>query len=872
MSLGTGTRLGSYEVLSVLGRGGMGEVWRARDVRLGRDVAIKALPTEFSDDADRLARFEREAKLLASLNHPNIASIYGVEQIDTRLFLVLELVEGETLADRLMRSRLPADEALEMAIQIADALDAAHHKGIIHRDLKPSNIKITPEGRVKVLDFGLAKAVTGEDAGSARSDSPTMSVAATQRGLLLGTAAYMSPEQAQGKAVDARSDIWAFGAVLYEMLAGAPAFAGETIVDILGAVLKSEPDWSALPPDVPPMIRALLRRCLQRDRNRRLHAVADARIEIEDALRDPNGVAPLVLATRRSRERWIWAGGVVAASAIALAIGTSLSRPSLPASEIRLQIQPTPPLQDPTQFALSPDGRLLVFRASNGLWLHPMNGEGAQQLTGTEGATRPFWSPDSRAIAFFAAGKLMRLDLAGGSARTIADVGVALGGTWNASGEILFAPSRIAPLSRVSDQGGPVTVATRLDPAHRSHRLPHFLPDGRHFLFYATGTHEVRGIYAGSLDSTESRRLFPSDTAAVFAPPKYVLYVREGTLFARELDLRRMQVVGEPAPIASNVAHLVGGQFATVALSASGTGLIAYQATTAPLNELRWVDRNGRLISRIGEPVRSVGGFQRIRLSPDEHTIAVSRNVAGNEDLWLIETARGTQRRLTSNPGRDIIPIWSPDGSRVAFSSFRNGTFDLYVKNVDEAGPSSVLLESLENKNAFDWSPDGRFIVHFREDSAAGVSLWVLPLEGSRSSMPVRRTSGATGARFSPDGRWLAFQSSDSGRYEVYIEPFPGPGRRIQVSTGGGGNAQWRGDSREIFYIDPSRELMSARIVEHPSGRVDVSRSSALFRLPSQGDYAPARDGKRFVVSEPLEEPALPPLTILLNWDRAKRQ
>ena len=638
-ALQAGSQIGSYVILAPLGAGGMGEVYRSRDTKLKREVAIKVLPAEFLHDPERLRRFRREAELLATLNHPHVAQIYGIEEIpstgsghaDEAFCLVLELVEGETLGDRLAHGAIPVDESLEIARQIAEALEAAHGQGIVHRDLKPANIKITPTGRVKVLDFGLAKPIGPDAPAMDISQSPTLA-SATIPGVILGTAAYMSPEQAKARAADARSDIWAFGCVLYEMLAGRPVFTGDSVVEILGAVLKSEPDWQALPQETPLAVLSLLKRCLQKDRNRRMRDVADARFQIEEATTsEPASRATSTAPPRRGRERLAWIAVTFAlASVAALSIGYPRGAPSVP-PEMRLEIV-TPPGADVSGFAISPNGRTLVFQATvdgkNQLWLRPLDSETARPLAGTEGGSFPFWSPNNDSVAFFAGGQLKRIDVATGFVQNLAEAPLnTRGGSWNAAGTILFTRSSTEPLFRVPASGGKAVAATEVTAPHLGHRYPQFLPDGQHFLFFAFGPPESQGIYAGSLDSMKATRLLDAESAPIFAPPNYVLFARQGAVLAQQVDLDTLQTVGDPLPVARQVATpqgTVGG----VALSAAAAGPIAYRADGGD-RQMRWVDRAGRQIAVLGGP--DPGEPTTVRLSP---TAARSRSIG-----WSTGTA-----------------------------------------------------------------------------------------------------------------------------------------------------------------------------------------------------------------------------------------
>jgi serine/threonine protein kinase len=862
----------------------MGEVYRARDTKLKREVALKVLPPEFAREPERLARAQREAEVLASLNHPHVAQIYGLEESGGIGCLVLEFVAGETLQQRLRRGPIAVEDALEIARQISDAVGAAHERGIVHRDLKPANVMITPTGQVKVLDFGLAKPVGSEPWAADASQSPTLMSGAVSGGVILGTAAYMSPEQAKGKSVDARSDVWAFGVVLYEMLSGKPAFGGETIVEILGGVMKVDPDWTRLPGTTPPIVRSLLRRCFTRDPNRRLQNITDARIEIEEAQNDlAHPGAPFTPVRKRS-ERWLWMGALVASLAAgSLLTGWYIRRTPADVPEVRLQIN-TQPAANPTAFAISPDGRSVVYQGvAEGkprLWLRRLDSETASPLAGTDNAIFPFWSADSRSIGFFADQKLMRVDIAGGTPRALADAPQPIGsGAWNASGVILFNPGNSGPLQRVSAEGGTPVEATRVEPPRNVvHRFPAFLPDGRHFLFYAAGTPEGRGVYVGSIDGMGVRRLFDADSAAVFVPPDHVLFVRQETLFAQHLDLAKLEVQGEPFPVAEPIAtedRELGAASGEAALSASAAGLLAYRTANPRPRQLVWFDRTGKQTGVVGEP--AVGQLGDLRLSSDGGYVALSRAVKGNTDVWLIETARNVPQRLTFDAELDCCPVWKPDGSSVVFQSRRKGLRDLYQRLLAGAlGSETMVLESGENKEAQDWSPDGRFILYIKFSRKTGADLWVLPVDDSGkpdgpptavAATPAIETNG----RFSPDSRWIAYQSNETGENEIYVQPFPGPGRRSQISIKGGTAPQWRSDGRELFYMAPGNKLMAAPLAFTPDGRsVNVGTPSALFTLQQDAQYAPAPGGQRFLVNLPLGQSVTPPITVVLNWSGRK--
>ena len=678
--------------------------------------------------------------------------------------------------------------------------------------------------------------------------------------MILGTAAYMSPEQAKGKETDRSCDIWAFGCVLFEMLTGRQAFEGETVGEILGSVFKSDPDWTTLPQLTPPAIISLLKRCLQKDPSRRMRDIADARFQIEEAANDPAS-RPVVAAPTKNHERFLWIAVVLLlAAGLTWSFLRNRSAPDGPA-ELRLEVS-TPPGSAVSGFAISPDGRKLVFVGSvdgkSQLWLRALDSEAAQPLKGTEGATFPFWSPDTASIGFFADGQLKRIDISGGLVRNLADVPSTRGAAWGPDGTILFSHSSIEPLYRIPAGGGKATLATELQPPQRGHRYPQFLPDGRHFVFFAFGPTESQGVYLGSLDSTDTRRLFDSDSAAVFTPPGYLMFSRQGAVLAQRIDLKTFQTSGDPVPVAHQAATDVG-LVGDIALSASMAGPVAYRANAGE-RQLRWVNRSGQTLSLLGGPDPAQSGD--IVLSPDGRMAALSRLVNGNLDIWLMETARDVRQRLTSDPAREYDPIWSPDGSRIVFGSTRKGAVDLYEKQL--GGAETVLYASPESKNTYDWSPDGRWILFAVQNPKTARDLWVLPTTGERKPVVIAESPyEESNARFSPDGRWVAYQSNESGRFEIYIQPFPGPGAKSQISTGGGAFPQWRHDGKELFYLGLDNRVM-AQSVSLSGSRVEPGQAGALFSITPSGFYAASPDGQRFLINDITTPPA--PITILLNW------
>jgi Tol biopolymer transport system component len=869
MSLPAGTRLGPYEVIAPIGQGGMGEVYRAMDSNLKRSVAIKVLPEAVAADRDRLARLQREGEALAALSHPNIAAIFGLERSGGTTALVLELVEGPTLADRLAQGPLDLDEALAIAIQIATALEAAHEQGIIHRDLKPSNIKIKDNGTVKVLDFGLAKVIDPPPEAADVAESPTVTaLAMTEAGVLLGTAAYMAPEQVKRRRADKRSDIWAFGCVLFEMLAGRRPFGGDGPEEVLGAVLRLEPDWAALPDSVPAGVRAVIKRCLQKDPSARMRDVADVRFQLEDA-RAGGSIQPVVArSTRAGYAGWIVAAVVTVAAVIIVALPSRLAPAEAP--EVRLQIV-TPPGGDPLSFAMSPDGLHIVYAAGPGepqLWLRSLSSEVARPLAGTTNGTMPFWSPDGGSIGFFADGQLKRIDLSNGFVRALASATLPRRGTWNRDGTIIFCAASIGPLSSIPADGGAVTTVTTLLPGQTGHRWPQFLPDGRRFLFVALGRADVRGLYQSSLDAPQAQRVSDRESAYWLMPPGHILYARQGALWARNLEASSLGLAGDFLPVAPKVASIadVSGYGA---ISSSWTGSIAFRASTGD-SQLTWFDRRGGVASVVLPPDDTLSHLGT--LSSDGRTAAVLRTIDGNMDVWLVDVDRGTSRPLTFDPAVDGVPIFSPDGSRVIYASDgKADVYEIYERPANGTGDAQIVLETGENKNPSDWSPDGKYVL-YGNLTTTDFDIWALPLSGDRTPLAIVRTPRADhSGRFSPDGRWIAYMSEVSGRPEVWVQPFPGGGRSVQISIAGGRSPRWRRDQRELFYVGPGNQAMAVSIATGDS-RIEAGPPRALFTFPAmslRAAFEPSADGQRFLAVRGVSDPS--PITVILNWRPAGR-
>jgi len=876
VSLERGTRLGPYEIESVLGAGGMGEVYRARDTVLKREVAIKVLPLAFAGDPERIARFQREAEVLATLNHPNIAAIHGLQDSDSVRSLVLEFVDGPTLADRIGGRPMPLDEVLAIARQIADALEAAHARGIIHRDLKPANVKVRPDGTVKVLDFGLAKALEGRSPQEAVnfgvSQSPTItSPAMTRIGVVLGTAAYMSPEQARGHEADERSDLWAFGCVLFEMLTGRRAFEGDEVSDTLAAVLRAEPDQKALPAATPASVRRLLRRCLEKNPKRRLADIRDARLELDESSAEPLAETPS--AGRRSpwRERIAWSFAVVGlVAAIAAAAWLWLHEtPSVPTAQFAiLAPNDTALAPDANTVAVAPDGESVVFGAGGSdapwqLWWRSMDGLNVRPLAGTEGARMPFWSGDSKSIGFYADGKLKRVEVGGGPVRTLADVDstIPLGGAWNSEGIILFAPSFGRPIVRISASGGASTAVTTLkegDP--QVHNSPFFLPDGRHFLYSAATGPSTHVVYFASLDGGAPVRLVETNSPAQYAEPGYVLYMKDQALMAHPFDAQHGTLVGEPVSVATSV--VLGG----VVFSVSTTRTLIYRSTSTS-NELVWVDRQGHRTG-VAAPVAA---YESIALSPDGKRIAFDRYSSTDQDVWVHDIERQLSSRFTMQGRLNNVPVWSPDGSTIAFATIRNGGLDIYQRKVGATSDDDEVLRANAIPILFpsDWSRDGRFLMYYRTDTKTRLDTWVLPLFGDRTPMKILGTPyNESQGQFAPDGKSFAFVSDESGQPQVYLQSFPSPTLQAQVSTGGGTQPRWRPDGRELFYLAPHGKIMAVSM--RGSATLETDAPRPLFNTPLDSGalrqtYAVSPDGQRFLLQTPSASSSST-LTVVLNW------
>jgi serine/threonine protein kinase/Tol biopolymer transport system component len=885
-----GDKLGPYEVLSKLGEGGMGEVYRARDGRLDRDVAIKILPEVFAQDPERLARFEREAKSLAALNHPNIAAIYGLEGNA----LVMELVEGEDLSAIIRSSGsgsssgLPLEDALPIARQIADALEAAHEQGIVHRDLKPGNVKVRPDGTVKVLDFGLAKAMDSgaATAASNASNSPTLTARATQIGMIIGTAAYMAPEQAKGKSVDRRADIWAFGAVLYEMFTGRRAFEGEDVSTTLAAVLMKDPDWTALRADTPPAVATLIHRCLERDPKLRLRDIGEARVLLSNPQTisgRPMSVSAPASAPSSSGVAWAVAAASLLAAAIFAGLWFTGSRSSTSPKRLEASIAPPAGHEFAGRFELSPDGQRLLMSVVDretdvmSLWVRELAGGAPVAVPQTEGAVQPFWSPDGKQIAFFAEGKLKKTDLQGSPPQAITTAVVPRGGTWGPRNQIVLAGSFRTGLEIVDANGGETRSLTSLDEkrGEKSHRWPVFLPDGEHVLFVAqTGEGGARddssSIEAVNISSGARTRLVQANSSPIYSAEGYLLFWRGGALRAQSFDAKNLQVSGTVFPVAEGVAFDVN-ELAMATTAADGTVVYLSGASAASRSSLLVVNRSGETVRTVADSLLVEGG---IALSPDGSRLAVSMTAAGakTQDIWLYDLVRNTSRPLTFEEGADTQPVWSRDGKQVVYSNDRKNDGILFRRSVDGKGDAVQTGSSVAGLWPQSWSKDGWMVVASAEGTSGVDLLRFDPV--SNSSTPLAPTPfNEFAAALSPDERWLAFSSEQTGRREVHVMSTSGDAGHWQVSTQGGTMPAWRNDGKELYFIGPQNRVMAVVVEDGPGFRFSTPKPlfTANFNWEPPDDfvraYAPLPGGQQFVV-DVLKERGRTLLTLVTNWTR----
>jgi Serine/threonine protein kinase len=884
MKITEGTKLGRYEIRSLIGVGGMGEVYRATDPKIGRDVAIKVLPADFSADNERVARFEQEARAAGALNHPNILAIYDVDKQDGILYVVSELLEGEELRARLDEGPIPLRKTVNYAQQIVSGLSAAHESGVVHRDLKPENLFVTKDDRVKILDFGLAKlseppAASGFNAGS---EDATRARVNTAPGMVMGTAGYMSPEQVRGQGADHRSDIFSFGVVLYEMLTGMRAFHGDSVIEMMHAILKDDvPDLDGNGSKTPPALDKLMRRCLEKKPEHRFHSAHDLGFALE-ALSSPTSsssgsgltsaanavVSETTKSTWRSLMPWIVAG-VFALTAMAAFGLTYFNRSSANQKAIRLSFNPPPELSfndvEPDTVVISPDGLKVVFTATsvdgkNMLYVRNLDSPDAKVLPGSENALEPFWSPDSKSVAYGSNGKLKRSDLTGGNGQILCDAARMVGGSWGKDGTLIFVPDYRTTIMQVSALGGepkPVAMNVEQGDAER-HRYPYFLRDGRHFLFYR----ELKGIWAGSLDSPEVTQILPDNSPVVYSRQGWLIFIRNDTLVAQAFDSASLMLSGEPIPIIADQKSWINN----FRFSASDNGNLVWQGVWERDYQLVWFDREGKQVGTVEAPAKIAVG-EDPHISPDGKRVVIKRNPPNT--IWVIDLEKGTSVRITSDFGQ--IPVWSPDGSRILYSGGNTG---MQIKQATGLGDAEGILTG--PLFPYSWSPDGRFLIFVRRGVKTRLDMYALSMDGERKeSLLLNSPANEQNPQLSPDGKWLAYSTDDTGNYEIYVQQFLADGKlgsdRKRISTAGGVMPVWSRDGSELFFIAADGQLM-ASTVKTGGSEFEFSAPKALFKtrmlglIGSTHEFDVSPDGKRFLIGTLIGEPTAPPPTVILNW------
>lgn len=882
MALTPGTKLGPYEIQSPLGAGGMGEVYRARDVRLDRIVAIKVLASHLSSSPELRQRMEREARAISSLNHPNICHLYDIGSQDGTDYLVMEFLEGETLAQRISKGALPLNEILKIGIALTEALAVAHRQGIVHRDLKPGNIMLTKSG-AKLMDFGLAKsATTGVPAGA--SNAPLLSAARTMSqaspisplttaGAMIGTIQYMSPEQIEGKEADARSDLFALGAVLYEMVTGARPFAGKSQISVASAILEKDPEpISATQPLTPPAFEHIVTTCLAKNPEDRFQTAHDVALQLkwiaQSGTQAPHAIAP----KSKNRERLAWL--IAAALALALIAFALWSRGSRTP-------EPTTYFSAPVSFAarsvaVSPNGHTVAMvghRESeryNSIWIYEPGAQDATNLANTQGASFPFWSPDGQSLGFFADGKLKKLSLGGGPVQTLCDASTGRGGTWNKDGVILFTPSGTlgVGLYRISASGGTPAQVTVPDKNlfEDSNRWPVFLPDGIHYLYSAinlSGRKELYSIYAGSLNSNEKRLVVRAKGNAAYAAPGYLLFYRDQTLFAQHFDDKKFELTGDAVPLLADVQFFPRISQAVFAASSAGL-LVAQRNADSGASQVLWFDRKGQQVGIALNP----GIYGNVMLSPNGREVASDTTdpASQNTDVWTYDLETRSAKRLTFDPALDSLPVWSPDGSRMVFASNRELKFDLYVKDTNGAQEEKVIPQDGPDRFPTDWSRDGKYVLYGR-----GPDLWFLTLPDLHATQFLKASSTLKSGRFSPDGKWVAYSSNESGRWEIYVTSFPEGHGKWQVSNTGGEQPRWRGDGKELFYLSSDAKIMAVPV--ETGAKFDAGTPAALFQANPREMFATSEiyaydvsnDGQKFLINTQLKT-EMTPMSVVLNW------
>jgi Tol biopolymer transport system component len=885
MALSLGTKLGPYEIVALLGAGGMGEVYRAKDTRLDRTVAIKILPVQFTADPVSRQRFEREAKTISSLNHPHICVLYDIGHQEGVDYIVMECVEGETLAKRLEKGPLPPDQTLKYGAQIAEALDKAHHNGIVHRDLKPGNIMLTATG-AKLLDFGLAKEASPLASAQALT-AAVHSSPVTQQGTIVGTFQYMSPEQVEGREVDGRSDMFSLGTVLYEMVTGKRAFEGKTQLSVASAILEREPEpLSVVKPETPRALERAIQRCLAKDPEERWQTGRDLASELKWIGETGSQSAAAVRARAEeigAKTSTQWLPWLMSGALALLLIGGVIWGRSLKPAERQRMYFSVPLAFSAQDMAIAPNGHTVAIvgydeaARKDVIWLYEVGFQEAKVLPDTQGAIFPFWSPDGKSLGFFADGKLKRLDVADGLVQTLCDAPSGRGGTWNKDGVILFTPSGNLTngLYRVSASGGmPMPIGGGFPgQGGTSQRWPVFLPDGKHYLFLSallTKTSESNGIYLGDLDSDERRLVVRAAANGAYAAPGYLFFYRDNTVFAQPFDLKSYQLTGEPTAVVAEPQFLPRILRASFAVSDSGL-LLVQKGGNVSLSRLAWFDRKGNEVGAVGDP----GIYANLLLAANGKEVVVDKTDVGsqNTDIWTYDLQRGSTKRLTFDPGLHALPVWSPDGSRVVFASSRNNVFDLYLKNADGSQEEKLICASEVDKYPNAWSRDGKYVLY-----TEGPDLKYLTFPEMKSTLFLRAPPTFKNAQFSPDGKWVAYASNESGKWEIYVTSFPEARGKWQVSTGGGEQPQWRGEGQELFYLSPDRKIMAVPVKTGAS--FDAGAPATLFQAnprevvatSEQVIYDADPSGQRFLINTQVKSIETHPISVILNWDAGLRR
>ncbi|PWT89802.1 MAG: hypothetical protein C5B54_08295 [Acidobacteria bacterium] len=882
MPVATGTRLGPYEILSGIGAGGMGEVYRAKDTRLNRIVAIKVLPTHLSENSQVKQRFDREARAVSSLSHPHICALYDVGHQNGVDYIVMEFLEGEPLSRRLEKGPLSTEQVLRNGIQIAEALDKAHRQDIVHRDLKPGNVMLTKDG-AKLLDFGLAKYAESNGPGT---DSEMLTQnPLTEEGVIMGTVQYMAPEQLEGKAADERTDIFALGEILYEMSSGRRPFSGTSKATLISQIVAQDPPpLTTVQPMAPMALDRLVRKCIAKDPEDRWQNARDVASELkwiaEDTSR-PSGVTTPVKRPVKIGMFLMWALVLLLA---ALAGYFYKTRGAKQAEVLKVTVLPPEKTRITGHLQISHDGKKIAYVAKSldgitSLWVRYLDSLQPKKLPGTEDATLPFWSYDDRFLCFFAQGKLKKIDIAEGPPQTLADAPAGRGGSWNRNGAILFAPNFAGTtIMKVSSEGGPVTQATFLNAEREdsTHRFPYFLPDGKHFFYVSRSkASDKSGVYIGSLDSKNAKFLMPYTFNFQYVSPGYLIFLREKNLVARPFDINKLEFTGE----AISIADRIGFDGATYSFSASDSNVLSYSNVDLVNTNLLWMDRTGKELGSIGE----AGAYIEPWFSPDEKNVVISRTdtATGSTDVWTVDLLRQNFTRFTFTPSNEYGALWSPDGKRIVYSSSRGGNFDLFQKVSSGAGDDQVLLHSDQAKFADDWSLDGKYLIFENEDPKTKYDLWILPMTGNNKPTPYLQTDfNEAHAQFSPDGKWVAYGSDEIGRTEIYVRPFPNAqAGKYQVSTGGGDQPSWRRDGKELYYIAPDGRLMAVDVTTGDSFSVGVPK--ALFQTnvtpqpligSDRNQYRAASDGQKFLVNTLPAEATYSGITVIFNWPAGLNQ